>query len=1532
MRKCLLLLVFTCFSVLSFAQPSNDECANAIDLGFAPNCPNETVYTNVDATASIVTSDNNTPVCFSTVPDRDVWFTFTVPVDATVLDFTLQMFSYVDNGIGIQNPQIAVYRIDGNCDELAEYSCVSSADGATQLTLDLVGLTPGQTYYLRVNDYSATGTPNAGEFTLCIGDYNPTNIMCTDETSTACSGVLLDSGGEDGDYSPNENCTFTICPSQANACIEVSVVNYNIENNYDYIYFYGGATTSAPVIATLTGVSNGNDFKVVTSNDCMTIGFSSDGGGQQPGFELSWSCSAVECNSATNDITSIGGLPYDVDNLTTCDNDASFQQTGCGTLPFMAGPESIFAYTTDGTDDNCYSLNVTGAAANTGILVLDGFPTDPTANCIAFSANGLIASVAFNAAQTYYIVVANGDGCTDFGLEIEEASCTIDPSLQNALCNPINGCLSDDGLPSVFNFNVGFTDIEVTNGVNGGCWFGVGSGNFYWFTFQAAADGPFGFTFQAASPDEQSDIDFNVWGPFTNEQVCGTPQDIISIIETTQPLASSYSGGNEPTGLADISPLTGVVQNGLYDCQEEGEAANDDFVQTIPTTEGEVYVILVNDWGGNIESGVVQVDFSASGEGVLDPIDQVVEIGIETGEVCQGSSVQLEIESVSNNIVWTPAESLSCSNCPNPIATPSQTTEYTVTIDGICIDAIGTTTVNVYNADAGADRQVCLGEQIQINAGQDYVDGVYSWTGQEGTMSCTDCPMPTITANAPGIYTYEVTLTAPGCTIVDEMTLTVFPQAAAVYEVAPDVSICSGESYNIGGTNFPTIDYTWTSVPVDANLDATNANPLVAPTQTTTYYLTAINTESGCPNPSIDSVMVEVSVPVVAVVNPSISICQGDTTVLSTLDAEDGVTYSWSPTIGIIGDVTTPDVSAAPTETTTYTLTATRGACQEVATITVEVNEISINITSPAEDSIGLCIGEQVAIQVNVSPANTEVVWLPAEGLSAPTGTSVTAMPTDPTHYFAQVEIPGCVRKDSVFIDVDSLPSNMAIMPQDTLVCQGDIVVLSSPVYDPVDFPEITHQWSPSAGFETPDSLYNMVIRATETTTYVRETTVGFCSQIEEVTVNVNMVSELVVSPQNTVICPGDTVQLMVGPGENTGITSYSWEPADGLSCTDCETPIAVVSQSTTYIVTGDDGTECPPMGTVTITVEQFNPQLPSGVEYCTPQTVNLNNVGFIDPAHNYTWTSTDGTFTSNDANPTFDLQGLTTFEYTISSAEAGCSISGTINLSIASESSVTIEGAGTACAGETVTLNAVTPTGNGAFLWSTGETTPSIAVDASGLYTVQYIPNAECPDNIFDAEHVLTVYDYPVISSIENERADCIFEGEDFTLTAVTDLTVGTGTYDWTYSNSGATTGVGSGNPLVTLAPDVIPESQEGDSISIIYNLSVTNEGGCTSTSEISVCIKSGAYSIPNVFTPNNDDVNATFAPLNVTGYTIETFQVYNRWGQKVFDAIEENKRAWDGKLNDIDAPADVYVWVLSLKEPNGNVRTEKGDVTLIR
>lgn len=89
--------------------------------------------------------------------------------------------------------------------------------------------------------------------------------------------------------------------------------------------------------------------------------------------------------------------------------------------------------------------------------------------------------------------------------------------------------------------------------------------------------------------------------------------------------------------------------------------------------------------------------------------------------------------------------------------------------------------------------------------------------------------------------------------------------------------------------------------------------------------------------------------------------------------------------------------------------------------------------------------------------------------------------------------------------------------------------------------------------------------------------------------------------------------------------------------------------------------------------------------------------------------------------------------------------------------------------------------------------------------------------------------------------------------------------------------------------------------------------------------------FAIPNAFTPNNDRLNDRL-PVKIMGYlTLINFQIFNRWGQMIFQTKNLND-GWDGKWKGVIQPAGTYVWIAAGKDINGNIIRDKGSFVLIR
>jgi gliding motility-associated-like protein len=149
-----------------------------------------------------------------------------------------------------------------------------------------------------------------------------------------------------------------------------------------------------------------------------------------------------------------------------------------------------------------------------------------------------------------------------------------------------------------------------------------------------------------------------------------------------------------------------------------------------------------------------------------------------------------------------------------------------------------------------------------------------------------------------------------------------------------------------------------------------------------------------------------------------------------------------------------------------------------------------------------------------------------------------------------------------------------------------------------------------------------------------------------------------------------------------------------------------------------------------------------------------------------------------------------------------------------------------------------------------------------------------------------------------------------------------------------------GPAQPGITYALDFqngTPAPGRPDSVFFSNNgfVLLTGENAfCTKTTSAAVMVGTAADEMPNAFTPNGDQVNDVFRPIFPCPVRNMRLRVYNRWGQLVFET-NEVQGGWDGRINGVEAPMEVYGWQLEYgaDRPDGlGVYKKQGSVTLIR
>lgn len=129
------------------------------------------------------------------------------------------------------------------------------------------------------------------------------------------------------------------------------------------------------------------------------------------------------------------------------------------------------------------------------------------------------------------------------------------------------------------------------------------------------------------------------------------------------------------------------------------------------------------------------------------------------------------------------------------------------------------------------------------------------------------------------------------------------------------------------------------------------------------------------------------------------------------------------------------------------------------------------------------------------------------------------------------------------------------------------------------------------------------------------------------------------------------------------------------------------------------------------------------------------------------------------------------------------------------------------------------------------------------------------------------------------------------------------------------------------------------GGNITGCYVVTAIDSVGNQSLYSNAVCVDNDTcwtYSLPNVFTPNNDGYIDTFYPFPYTSVEKVDMTIFNRWGNVVYETEDPNIN-WDGKdkNNGSQCPEGTYFYVCYVYQITleGIVRKElNGSITLLR
>lgn len=124
--------------------------------------------------------------------------------------------------------------------------------------------------------------------------------VITDGEITTCSGMFLDDGGLDGNYTNSQDFVYTIYGETdiTEAILTVDFEEFSVESeascNYDYLEIYNGVGTSVELIGTYCGTDSPGMVEANNEDNALTFVFHSDGSVNQSGWRANINCTIID--------------------------------------------------------------------------------------------------------------------------------------------------------------------------------------------------------------------------------------------------------------------------------------------------------------------------------------------------------------------------------------------------------------------------------------------------------------------------------------------------------------------------------------------------------------------------------------------------------------------------------------------------------------------------------------------------------------------------------------------------------------------------------------------------------------------------------------------------------------------------------------------------------------------------------------------------------------------------------------------------------------------------------------------------------------------------------------------------------------------------------------------------------------------------------------------------------------------------------------------------------------------------------------
>ncbi len=624
--------------------------------------------------------------------------------------------------------------------------------------------------------------------------------------------------------------------------------------------------------------------------------------------------------------------------------------------------------------------------------------------------------------------------------------------------------------------------------------------------------------------------------------------------------------------------------------------------------------------------------------------------------------------------------------------------------------------------------------------------------------------------------------------------------------VASGDTICRGYTAQLTSiVSDPTgiVTYSWSP---GSNLnDSTLANPIVIGLTQITNFTVIIQDEFGADTATTTIDVIEN--PAIVISGDTI-ICRGGSTEIS---ASGAFNYVWNNGLpGIDG----PHAVSPDTLTNYQVIGTNEFGCKDTASITVDVQSISINVEDQSGcniDTLNICViggatHSWTAIDGGVIVGRTNLACL---AVASPDPSSV----NDLQYCFevvGQDEL-GCETRDTAcaIFEATCKPSVRAI--GDT-ICDGDTAELTTLINSALGV--ISYNWSPGIFLNDSTVANPLVNNITENTVFTVVISAENGSDTAQALVLLNNEPPLTITT-DTSICLGDSALIEVN-----GALTYNWDNGLGNNSSYYVSPLT----STIYTVVGIDSNSCSGEVQVDVLVNELPIVKTSDTSVCFEREVTLQASGGTD----YSWLSLDDgniidgqnsanvTVSTSLSNPLSTVRAC--FQVRVSDAN-DCVNFDTACVDFTLECGPEVEIlAEEICVGEAVTLQASVIGGEGdiTYLWSGGNLNNAsgpIQNDTPSINTIYQVVVMDSNGDGDTASILVTVHPLPDIDAGEDQ---IICEGEETLIQAS-----GGVSYMW---NQGL--GNGASHTIRPL-------------MNTIYTVSGTDQYGCEYNDDVIISIE---------------------------------------------------------------------------------------------